>query len=358
MFTLKTRLFGALWLVYSGYMTVQVYFMQGRFGDGISWAEAAGTQFLYGALWLCLTPPILWLARRIPFRKPSWPAAFAAHFVLGIALAVLQAWIYSFLLLAWRAAFLGAAFDVGALPLRLASFFDYGIHLYWLVLVLDHVYEYYFIARRHELNAATLEARLATARLGALTMQIQPHFLFNTLNAISVLVRTEPETARKMIGHLSALLRQTLAMTDRQEVPLGKELEFVRHYLEIEQTRFNDRLTVRIDVPPDLGDALVPAMILQPLAENSVKHGISKVSGSGTIVVAGCRRDGFLRLAVTNTGGEWGGDAPAEGIGLANTRARLRHLYADRQEFHLSAGADGVVTAEILLPFHTAEEER
>jgi two-component system LytT family sensor kinase len=354
---LKTRLFAALWLVYSAYMAVQVYVMQARFGPGMPWAEAISTQFLYGGLWLALTPLILLFARRIPFRKGRWPVAFVVHFLLGIAVAVVQAWLFTFIIAGFKAATGGPPVDFSVFFRRLASFFDYGIHLYWLVIVLDHVHEYYFIARRHELNAATLGAQLAQARLRALTMQIRPHFLFNTLNAISVLVRSEPETARSMIAHLAALLRQTLSMTEQQEVSLGTEIDFLRHYLEIEKTRFSDRLSVDIAVDPGALDALVPAMILQPLVENAVKHGVSKNSGAGTISVTGARRDGLLRLAVRNNGGGWDGEEPPEGIGLSNTRSRLRHLYGDRQEFSLRSIAGNTVVAEVTIPFHTAKEE-
>ncbi len=358
MFTLKTRLFAALWLVYSAYMAVQYYVMAGRLGGEITWSQALATQFLYGGLWFVFTPLILWLARTVPFRKRKWAAIFALHFLLGVVVAVVQAWIYTFILSLHRLLTEGVPLAFDAQFTRLASFFDYGIHLYWLVVALDYVYEYYFIARRHELNTATLEAQLAGARLRALTMQVRPHFLFNTLNAISVLIGSEPETARRMVGHLAALLRHTLSVTDQREITLQREMEFLQNYLEIEKTRFSDRLSIDFRIAPETLGALVPAMILQPLVENSVKHGVSKIGGSGKIEVTAERLNGRLRLAVYNTGEGPTGPAMTGGIGLSNTRSRLRHLYGDDQEFTLRASGGGGVTAEITLPYHTEPEAR
>jgi two-component system LytT family sensor kinase len=354
--TLKTRLFLALWLVYSSYMTVQMYVTQNRLGADISWATAAADQFLYGALWLIFTPLILWIAKKIPFRKKGWPLAFGLHFLLGIILAVAQAWLYMFILSLYGFLASGAPLAFDTLFTRLATFFDYGIHLYWLVVVLDYVYEYYFIARRHELDMAKLEAQLAGAHLRALTMQVRPHFLFNTLNSISVLIRSEPDTARRMVGHLASLLRYTLSVTGQSEITLRKEVEFLQNYLEIEKTRFRDRLSIELRVPEETLDAMVPAMILQPLVENSVKHGVSKVGGAGMIEISAGRVNGELRLAVTNTGSgsEW--KTAPEGVGLSNTRSRLKHLYGENQEFRLMGNGGNGVTAEIILPFHTGEE--
>ncbi len=355
-FTLKTRLFIWLWFAYSAYMAVQYYVMRWRLGGEVTWIEAVGSEFTYGGLWLLFTPLILWMARRVPFRKSNWPAALGIHFCAGVVLAVAQAWIYTLVFSVFRLITAGTPLELESQITSMASFFDYGIHLYWLVLALDYVYEYYFITRRHELNEARLEAQLAEARLQALTMQIRPHFLFNTLNTISVLIRSDPDVARRMVGHVSALLRQTLSVTDEGEITLQRELEFLRNYLEIEKTRFNDRLTLRYEIAPDTLEALLPAMILQPLVENSVKHGVSRTGGNGIITISAVRLNGRLRVAVANTGHGFDGAAPPEGVGLSNTRSRLRHLYGDEQEFRLAQNTIGgvdVVTAEVLLPWHT-----
>jgi len=359
--SLKTRLFLGLWFAYSAYMAVQYYLMRWRLGGEVTWLEAVASEFTYGGLWLLFTPLILWMARRVPFRKSNWPAALGIHFLAGVILAVGQAWTYTLIFSVFRLITAGTPLKLDSQIASMASFFDYGIHLYWLVLALDYVYEYYFITRRHELNEARLEAQLAEARLRALTMQIQPHFLFNTLNAISVMIRTDPEVARRMVGHISSLLRHTLAVTDEREITVSRETDFLKNYLEIEKTRFNDRLTINYEIAPDTLEALVPAMILQPLVENSVKHGVSKIGGRGTITIRSEHLDGRLRLVVTNTGRGFEGETPPEGVGISNTRSRLSQLYGGEQQFTLSHDSPGgidVVTAEVIVPFHTAQEAK
>ena len=199
------------------------------------------------------------------------------------------------------------------------------------------------------------EAMAQRARLEALRYQIHPHFLFNTLNAISTLVvERRNEQAARMIARLSEYLRLTLAGPTVDEVSLAEEMDFVGRYLEIEQVRFGDRLKVTTDVPPEVLDAQVPYLILQPAIENAVRHGIAPREEGGSVSVSARREDGLLRVTVIDDGrGTAAEPVPTEGIGLGNTRERLQRLYGDRQRLQVDRGPAGTrVTIE--LPFRTA----
>jgi len=196
----------------------------------------------------------------------------------------------------------------------------------------------------HYGRAAQLQASLTNARLHALELQIQPHFLFNTLNAVSSLVRTNRnDEAVTMVAGLSDILRYTLDHEGSQRVSLEAETDMLRRYLEIQRARFADRMTVSIDVDPSTRTAAIPTLILQPLAENAVRHGIARSSAGGVVAVKTFRENGWLRVDVTNTGSLQPADR--EGIGLRNTRERLRQLYGDNQMFELREERDSVVAS-------------
>jgi LytS/YehU family sensor histidine kinase len=234
-------------------------------------------------------------------------------------------------------------------------FFRYRLprHLPILFVVFAMSHALFFYKRGQEREKQTLEltAGLAQARLDALKMQIQPHFLFNALNSIAALVHKDANAADEMIGALSEFLRCTLTSSARHEVPLLEELEFVRRYLAIELVRFGDRLQCTQDAPPETFGALVPMLILQPLVENAVRHGLSAVSGPARLTIRARRENGTLRLTVSDNG-PGPGEKPEEGVGLANTRARLRELHGDAARVEIRT-ADGF-TVELTLPFRTA----
>jgi LytS/YehU family sensor histidine kinase len=217
------------------------------------------------------------------------------------------------------------------------------------VVSIAHAHLFYRRAQERD----RLEASLAKARMEALKMQLQPHFLFNSLNAIVTLVHLQPDAAEAMIGALSDLLRLTLETSGEQESPISRELEFVQRYLAIEHARFGDRLRFQLEVDDPVRNALAPTFLLQPLVENAVRHGLEPRSGAGLLTIR-ARRDGAqLHLEVIDDGVGLPAEKPLrEGIGIANTRARLRELYGDAAslELHNSSG----VKVEIRLPFHTA----
>lgn len=212
--------------------------------------------------------------------------------------------------------------------------------------------KYYEALQAERERSLRAEALAHEARLQALRYQLNPHFLFNTLNAISTLVVDERNReAASMISRLSEFLRLTLEGTDAQEVPLGEEIEFVRRYLEIEQIRFGERLATRIEVEPDALSAPVPAMILQPIIENAIRHGIAPRKKGGSVAIRGYRQGGFLRLHVADNGPGFGGGAPGgHGIGITNTRARLAQLYGSEAGLSLEPLEGGGMEVVLTLP--------
>ena len=213
-------------------------------------------------------------------------------------------------------------------------------------------------ATRLQAETAQLRAQLAEARLSALRSQVDPHFLFNTLNAVSALVERDPKGVRRMIARLSELLRHSLEGAGDAEVTLRQEMEFVERYLEIMRIRFQGTLEVETAVEGEVMDALVPNLILQPLVENAVKHGVGRMKHGGRIRIAAWRSDGRVVLCVTDNGPGLGDAAPREGVGVRNTRQRLEQLYGHAQALALRAADGGGVEAQVTLPYHTAGDLR
>jgi signal transduction histidine kinase len=318
--------------------------------------------FAESYLWAALTPLIFWLGGRYSVERSNWPARLALFLGVGIVVAMGVEMLLAYL----RSEFI--------FPLRRRVLFGFNpmigvTRLFWLddlmvyiaVLAASFARTYFlqYRARQEEAlrlqaETAVLQAELSDARLGALQSQLNPHFLFNTLHAISSLVERDPRGVRRMIARLSDLLRFTLERTDQQEVPLEQELAFLERYLEIMQIRFQGSLAVETDVDPSVRDALVPTLILQPLVENAVKHGVSKVDAAGRIGVSARREGDRLLLSVRDNGpGLDGNDATQAGLGLRNTRARLEQLYGAAQSLTLRGIPGGGLVAEVTLPYHT-----
>ena len=207
---------------------------------------------------------------------------------------------------------------------------------------------------RLAVEAAQLQAQLAQARLEALRMQINPHFLFNTLHAVSALVERDPAGVRRMIARLSELLRYTLDTAATEEVPLRQELGFVQRYVDIMNVRFQDKLEYTTDIEAGTDEARVPSLILQPLVENALKHGVSTTRGSGRVSLTARKQDGRLVVAIADDGPGPNPNPSDSGIGLANTRERLRQMYGERGELTLRTAEGGGTVARIAIPFHAA----
>ncbi|HST60841.1 MAG TPA: sensor histidine kinase [Longimicrobium sp.] len=320
-----------------------------------------------------LVPFVLLVADRFPIGPGRWARSLVMHvpacIVFVLVYETLASWLCDFVFAPMALApgeAVGRTSHDFWLNLRrlIATNFVGWCAIYGLIVGVHHTFFYLRRALQRDreaaglaLRASRLQAGLAQANLRALNMQLQPHFLFNTLNAISVLAaKGERVDTVRMIGRLSELLRMSLGNT-AQTVTLARELEFAQRYLDIEQVRFNDRMTVRLDVAPDTLGAQVPSMILQPLVENAVKHGLSKKRGAGRIEVRSRRSAGTLELAVRDDGPGFGGapSAAGNGVGLVNTRARLEQLYgADGFEMARHDAPGGGALVRITLPFRTA----
>jgi signal transduction histidine kinase len=238
----------------------------------------------------------------------------------------------------------------------LAPQYHWNFLIYSVLAGVGLAYDLHHSAREREIRAYELEARLAEARLETLKAQLRPHFLFNTLNAISAFMERDPKTARRMTAHLGDLLRHSLESADRREVPLSEELATVEDYLAIQKIRFDGRLSVERAVVPETLGASVPGFLLQPLVENAVEHGLVGKAEPGRILLRAERRDGSLHLVVEDDGvglpPSWNGNG--RGFGLKNVRERLRALYGERARLEIANGAEVGVTVAITLPFRDA----
>ena len=226
---------------------------------------------------------------------------------------------------------------------------------YWAIAGLSHAVLYYRESRDRAIRASQLETRLIAAQMAALRQQLQPHFLFNTLHAISALMHRDVEAADRTLMKLSDLLRMTLEHVGHQEIPLHAELDFLSKYLDIEQTRFADRLVVRFDIEPETLDTLVPTLLLQPLVENAIKHGVSRKNGPGHVDIRARRDHDKLWIEVRDDGlglSETALDALQKGIGVSTTRARLQHQFGADYRFEFHRLEEGVAVV-VALPWRT-----
>lgn len=318
-------------------------------------------QLFSGYVWFALMPVIFWLARRFSFERGRFWRSLLVHLAASVILSAVQLAVDAFVLpkLGYPPNRQFASF-AEAYRFFLIVNLHFSMTIYWAVLGIKYAVNYYRMYQERELRAAQLENQLAQSRLQVLKNQLHPHFLFNTLNNISELVYKDPDAAEQMIASLSDLLRIALDKLDVQEVPLQQELEFLGKYLEIEQMRFHDRLEVKYEISSDALDARVPNMILQPLVENAIKYGIAPRAEGGTIEIGASRANGHLNLKVADDGlGVPFGDVAnlSEGVGLSNTRARLKHLYGAEHNFVLQTRDGGGLRLDLQIPFRSNEEK-
>jgi signal transduction histidine kinase len=314
----------------------------------ISWTAALGPALANAWMGALLTPPVLWLAARFPVERGSLGRGLLVHVTAALLFVSSRASIVA----AWPQLAGWAPDPSYSRWLLLKVLLAANFHLDFLTYAaLVGLWQYADARRRRrdrELQASRLEADLAEARLSALRAQLQPHFLFNTLHAISALVHEDPEAADRMLTQLSELLRMSLERSEAQEITLGQELEMLDRYLSIQQARFQDRLAVLVDVDPHLLGAQVPTLILQPLVENAIRHGLAPRAVPGRLEIHARRRDGRLSIEVRDDG--VGLHSNHEGRGLKNTRARLQHLYGAEQELTLTPLREGL-SACLSIPY-------
>jgi two-component system LytT family sensor kinase len=312
---------------------------------------------IYWVSWAALTPAIFWFADWLPLTSTTWKRRLPVHVVVGSGFVFAHA-----LLTGTGRAWLQAGYGMDTawwswVQQQFLRTFDWELTYYAAATGVRHALVYYEAARDREVQAAHLQTRLVEAQLQALQRQLQPHFLFNTLHAISALVRRNPDAAEDMIERLGDLLRLTLNKVGAQEVPLHEELAYLDVYLDIEKIHFGDRLVVTFTIDPAARDGLVPFLILQPLVENAIKHGIGPRLAPGRIAISASAAGGRLLLRVADSGI---GLPPGtlhrltHGVGLSNTRARLDRLYGNDHRFTFEHGPSGGVTVEIDMPFRGA----
>ncbi|HKG58607.1 MAG TPA: histidine kinase [Pyrinomonadaceae bacterium] len=321
--------------------------------------------FAWGILtwvaWAPLTPVMVWVAQKWSLVGEAWKRNLIVHLPALLFVSLLHSAAATGVTL-WVQPF----DNMGDSPKafwprflsRIQESFRSDLLVYGAVIGVFYAIDYYRKYREREFMASRLEAQLATAQLDSLRMQLHPHFLFNTLNSIAGLVRDNKNTAAvNMLVGLSDLLRHTLEHSARHEVELREEINFIKLYLGIQEMRFSDRLRIELDIDPSTMKALVPNLILQPLTENALRHGIGRTAESGLVGIKAAAQDGYLRLTVYDEGAglpeDWQLKGSA-GIGLANTIARLQQLYEDDHEFDIRNREGGGVEVVIVMPLRTA----
>jgi two-component system, LytTR family, sensor kinase len=339
------------WTLFGLLAGIQVWISMITHGHSVPWLLSY--YLLVWWAWLGPTLAIVWLARKHPVVPPR-RASVAVHALAATAVAVVHS-LFEIGLMVWMRPYDRMTAQLSELEVGeiLLSRLPMEWILYCLVLGGVLAFEYYQRYHERALQAAQLERSLVDARLHALELQLQPHFLFNTLNAIAGLVRTNhKEQAITMIAGLADLLRYSLDHAGRQRVSLAEEMDVLRRYLEIEGARFPDRMSFRIALAEDARRAAVPMLILQPLAENAIRHGIARAATAGSILVEANRVGERLHIRMRNSGTLEA--SPVDGIGLRNTRERLAALYGDAAHFSVAADEDGVL-ASLDLPWATLE---
>lgn len=345
----------ALWSLVGLAFASELYLSNNQLGRPISWGEAISSPledwYVYGALSL----GVVWLARRYPPEGGSRWTTAALHLAAAL--------VFSFAWVVLRAAvgvvdssIVGESATFGEIfsPL-LVKTFPFNLLIYGVIVSVSHALDYYRKYHERTVQTLELEKHLTEARLQALLHQLKPHFLFNTLNGIASLMHTDVEAADRMLVRLSELLRITMSHTGAPQTTLREEIAFLERYLEIERIRFRNRLEVDIAIDEDVLDAQVPSLILQPIVENAVRHGIEPQARMGRIELRGKRDSGNVVVTVCDNGtGIPPGGPKREGIGLANTRARLAELYGEQQHFELVNRAEGGLCVRMVIPFNTA----
>jgi sensor histidine kinase YesM len=347
----------SLWTVFGFFSAALVVYRSSFTKRPFGWPTALYSELCYAYIAALLSAGVIWLARRYRLLKPPYVAHFLLHAAGAFVYASIAKLVWDFFRIGSPAPYLASGFSVLKVIQSINWGLDSGVLLYAVVLLSTYAYEYY---RQYEAGLVTnahLEAQLARAQLQALKMQLHPHFLFNALHTASALVRENPAGAERVLARLGDLLRITLASSDAQEVQLIDELRFLDLYLDIERTRFEDRLEVHFEVDPSAENAMVPHFILQPLVENAVRHGAGTRTHGAEIRVTAKTNGDSLNISVWDNGSSdsKATAAPArEGVGLSTTRARLERLYGGAQRIELRKISPIGFEANLTIPLRRA----
>lgn len=329
-------------LVLAAFSSAQLALYLAEVGTPVPWRKVLLWQLPVWYLWAALTPLVVRIARRHPLERDR-PWRWLLHLLAALALSLVH--------LAAHVVLLAVLLDAKWLPalrLNFAASYHWNLIVYGLLVSAVSAWDYHRRYQDRELRATQLEAELARAELDALRLQLQPHFLFNTLQSIAELVHEDPDGAERMVVRLSELLRLSLDAAAASTQPLRDELAFLDRYLEIQRVRFGDRLGVEVSAEAAALDCPVPSLCLQPLVENAVRHGAARRPG-GQVVIRARREGDMLEIGIVDDGEGGPGPAP-DGIGLANTRARLLRLYGDRQQFEAAPAPQGGFAVRLRIP--------
>lgn len=325
-------------------------------GHGNNWPRSVLLTLLDWWSWGLLAPAIMAIDRKLR-ALPNGGAILAAHLVMGSVFSVAHAFVRSAIAVAMNYAALSVLVPSAFIVSVFSGPYFWGLLVYGLIVGLAQSYHYQRAARDAALGMARMERDYSEARLNALRMQLDPHFLFNALNTISAQIAAQPKQARQMISHLGDLLRASLDSGGRPEITLAEELEFLGHYLAIQTIRFGDSLRVDLHISGDAKLGMVPNLLMQPLVENAIRHGISSRARGGLITITAARNDDLLEIRVLDDGvglpPGWSLDA-SRGLGLSITRERVAGLHPRPSRFTVHPGRNGGTEVAIALPYRTA----
>jgi two-component system LytT family sensor kinase len=355
--SIRWRWIAAMWCAGGMFEATQAVLIM-RFAEGRrhAWLPLFLTELATWLPWALATPWVIGLARRYPITRGTTARPVAIHFATFVAISVVaEAWSATLQVLfnPWGNRRWPTFWDTWSITLL------YQVMLfliaYALILTITYLVDSRENMARQMTETARLNEELSRAQLAALRRQMEPHFMFNTLNSIAGLVRDRRnDSAVSMIVGLSEFLRRALDDSHRSQVTLGEEVDYLQRYIDIQKVRFGERLQISVDIAENLLNAQVPNLLLQPLVENAIKHGVAQRVAGGTVRVAGARRDGSLYLSVYNDGPGFPEDWQANGVGLTNLRTRLQILHGDAADLAMTrAGSDGVEVV-VTLPIKDA----
>ena len=344
------------WAILAFFFASQTVVSSAYRGHPTTWHQALMFPAIDCGLWAMFTPFVLWGARKFPFERGNWAKALAFHFVMAIAVAFAELRLFSIIVpFAYGPTASGRVSSITVFRNLVPGNLHTAVLTYVLIVAAAHGLAFYQGFRDRELRATLLEAKLAQAQLQVLRMQLQPHFLFNTLHSISALVHEDPDGADRMLAQLGDLLRMTLSPEATQEVALRQELDFLDRYLEIEKTRLGERLHISHAVAPETLDACVPHLILQPLVENAIRYAVAPRADGGRVEIKATRSEDVLRIEVWDDGPglkSSEGAINGSGLGLKNTRERLAQLYGSAATLELSNVSTRGFLAALTIPLH------
>jgi signal transduction histidine kinase len=344
----------ALWATVALLFASEGYLSGLYHGRPIDFGATLGYSLAFYGTWALVTPAVLFFAERWPFTADRVSVHLLRHGTAGIGIALLQAGLFAFLFWPIYGPTNEQETRLDFWAGMIAAHFPSNLLIYAVLAGGATALAAHVAARDREAQAARLQASLAEARLDALRAQIHPHFLFNTLHGISALVRDDPRAAERLIAKLGSLLRAALERQQVDAVPLAAEIDFLRNYLDIEGARFGDRLRSSVTMDDGVVDALVPPLLLQPLVENAIRHGLSATPETVTIEIRGCVDDDRLLLSVSDDGNGAEASALQDGIGLGNLRARLRQMFGREQSMRIETRPGQGFTVVLALPLRTA----